>query len=147
MNVTRITLDRLYNLGNFEHQKYSISVDLAPDDSAELALIGLEKVMAALAPENHAGVQSHSELGRTQRRLDCLKTELVADTKEEFIRKNGWFEGTPQEYVARIEQALNEEKAKRLSYEARARQARAFLDKLGGAAEWKDHKLDWEQDE
>ncbi len=51
MNITRITVDRLYNLGSYEHVKFSLSVDVKEGESAAVAMLGVEKIMEALNPK------------------------------------------------------------------------------------------------
>ena len=63
MNVSKITIGRLYNLGNYEHIRYEVSVDLENEDDATKAMVGLEKVIAGLAPIR--GVKCKEELTQT----------------------------------------------------------------------------------
>ena len=148
MKVTKITLARLYNLGSYEHVRYELSVDLGAGDSAANAMLGLEHIMSALNPKT--STSDRPELERKARRINELKTDLAASTGEagenEFRRKHGHFEGTPEEYVSRCEQSFLANVAKRTAWEERAQKARKLLDDLGGAVHWKDAKLDWESD-
>ena len=144
MKTTKITIGRLYNLGSYEHVRYEISVDVNPGESACDALTCLEKIMEALKPERACLVSTKSELDREKFRVEELRKQLAKDGPEEFIRRNGFFEGTPQEYIERCELGYAENVSKRSQYETRARAARQLLDNLGGAAKWKDAKLDWD---
>lgn len=145
MRTTRITIARLFNLGSYEHCRYEISVEIAEGESAKSAIIGLEKVMAALAPESKCSVRTRGELDRE---LNCvleLRNQLSLP-EDEFRRRHGHFEGTPKEYYERCEKMHAENVARREAYEKRAARARELLDELGGAEHWKDAKLDWEND-
>jgi hypothetical protein len=144
--VSRISVDRLYSTGNFEHVKYSLSVEVPEGASAAAALTGIEKIMAALAPESKACCFTRGELDRELNRTIELRKDLLSLSGDEFMRRHGHFEGTPKDYIERCEKMHAENQAKRLAYEHRARKARAILDDLGGAAAWKDAKLDWEND-
>lgn len=147
MKATKITIGRLFNLGSYEHIRYEISVEISENESARDALVGLEKILSALAPERNCCVKTKDDLERGQSRIDELQASLAASTKEEFYRKHGHFVGTPEEYVARCAQSQADDLSNRAAYEKRANRARELLDYLGGAAKWKDAKLDWENDE
>lgn len=147
MNVSRITVARLYNLGSYEHIKYEISVDVPKTDSASDAMLALEHIMEALKPESKCGVHSWGELERESFRLVEMEKLLEEQGPEEFTRRHGHFVGTPEEFIARCEKSYTENMEKRLAYEARAKKARELLDNLGGAVEWKDAKLDWEDEQ
>lgn len=106
------------------------------------ALEGAERLLAALNPKEPGSVQSEATISHDERRLADMK-ERVRDP-EDFSRYYGGYVGTPEEYVARCEQSLNESKAKREAWKARAKKARSLLDDLGGAAQWRDAKLEWD---
>jgi hypothetical protein len=72
---------------------------------------------------------------------------LVNHGPEEFRRRYGHFEGTPAEFLARCKKSHDENVASRYAWEARSARARKMLEDLGGAANWKDAKLDWENDD
>jgi len=144
MNVSRITFDRLYNLGSYEHVKYSLSVDVEKGESSYDALLGVERILESLRPESKCCVKTRGELERSLHHIRQLRIDLAEKGDDEFIRRYGHFVGTPLEYIERCDRMHHEEVAKREKYEARAAKARQLLDDLGGAAKWKDAKLDWE---
>jgi hypothetical protein len=96
MKITKITIGRLYNLGSYEHVRYEISVEVPEGESSATALIGLEKVVTALSPKTHT--HSRDELRREAIRLEIMGKELAL-TEDEFRRKNGFFEGSPLDYL------------------------------------------------
>jgi hypothetical protein len=144
MRVSKITIGRLYNLGNFEHIRYEIAVDLEPGELARDTIIGLERIVAALAPENKCGVHTELELDLKQKHIDSLVQFLKEKGPDEFRQHHGYFVGTPEEYIARVQEMHREEVEKRRKYCERSDDARRLLNGLGGAADWKDCKLDWE---
>jgi len=146
MNVTKITIGRLYNLGSYEHVRYEISVEVRDGESAKDAMLGVEKILTALAPESKCCVQSQGEIEREKHRVDGMFLDLQLPD-EEFRRKHGHFVGSPLEYATRCKESWMNNRIKRENYEARAAKARELLDSLGGAAVWKDAKLDWETDD
>lgn len=147
MKTTKITIARLFNLGSYEHVRYEITVEVGEGESARVALTGLEKIMEALKPERNLCVKTRDELSREARRIAGLKEDLQNMGEEMFRQRHGHFVGHPVEYVARIEAQHTEETAKRLAYAIRARKARQLLDDLGGTEQWRDAKLDWQDDD
>lgn len=145
MNITTITVKRLYNTGSYEHVSYELSVDVKEGESAAAALLGVERILEALNPKT--STHSRGELDREARSIKTMHEKLSNDGPQEFTRYHGHFVGTPEEYIARCEQSHAENVAKRDAWEARAAKARKLLDDLGGAAQWKDAKLDWEDNE
>jgi len=144
VNVTKITIGRLYNLGSYEHVRYELSVEVPQGESPATALLGLEKILTALSPKTHT--HSRDELEREKRRLEIMGNELVLMQEDEFRRKHGFFEGSPLDYVKRCNEGHNKSLAERDAWENRSAKARKMLEDLGGAANWKDAKLDWEDD-
>ena len=148
MKVTKITIGRLYNLGNYEHVRYDITVDVQPGESAASAMIGLEKIITGLAPERAWAVHSEGELEREGRSVEEMSKLLVnAEFDEtEFRRRHGHFEGTPREYYKRCLDSHQSNVTRRAKAVQRAATARKLLEDIGGAANWKDAKLDWQDD-
>lgn len=146
MKTTKLTIGRLFNLGSYEHIRYEITVELNDGDSAEKAIIGLEKIMECIKPEKNTCVKTRSDLRRDAARIAELKAKLVRTSEDQFRNEVGHFVGTPIEYIARLESSHIEEMGKRISYETRCRKARALLDNLGGAETFKDCKLSWEDE-
>lgn len=142
MNITRIEVARLYNLGSYEHISYKLSADVKEGESAEKAMLGLEKIISALSPKT--STHSRLELEREKLNLDNMHERFSNEGPDEFRRYHGHFVGTPEEYIARCEQSHAENVIRRDEWEARNTKARKMLDDLGGAAVWKDAKLDWE---
>jgi hypothetical protein len=147
MKTTKITIGRLFNLGSYEHMRYEITVEIPSSESASDAMIGLEKILEALKPERQCMVKTEAELERESFRLEELKKDLASLGVDEFEQKHGWhIVGTAPEYIQRVEDGYRREVEKRVAYEKRAKCAREALDDIGGAATWKDAKLDWETD-
>jgi len=146
MPITKITIGRLFNLGSYEHVRYELTAEIPAGESAEKTITGLEKILEGLKPERYCCVSSRGEIERENHRIAGMKLELNKDGEDAFRRNHGHFVGTCIEYIARCESSAIESLGKRIAYEQRAKKARELLDNLGGAAEWKDAKLDWEDD-
>jgi len=144
MKITRITIGRLHNLGNYEHIRYELTAEVADGEAPTVAMIGMERILEALNPKC-----PHSTKGEIQR--ERIKLETAHDmTNEEFACSFGHegisYKGTRAEYMGRMAVALIDEETKRTLWDARQAKARKLLEDLGGAANWKDHKLDWEDE-
>lgn len=139
MNITKITIGRLYNLGNYEHVRYEITTEIKDGESAATAIKGMESVLAGLSPLEKAGIVSQQEITRRMREIEEMKKIPVA----EWERRYGHCAGTPSEVIQRYEESLEEDVSKRDIALKRAREARELFDDLGGASAWKDAKLNW----
>jgi len=142
MKITKLTIARLYNLGSYEHVRYELTAEITEGESPATALLGLEKIIAALSPKT--STRSRTELERAKRQLEDMHKKLSDEGPDAFRRYHGSFVGTPEEYIERCEQSHAENVARRDAWEARSAKARKMLEDLGGAANWKDSKLDWE---
>lgn len=142
MNVSKITIGRLYNLGNYEHVRYELTVEVKEGESASAAVIALEKILRGLQPLDRRGIKSAAELSREEKQVEEMRQMPVA----EWERRYGHCQGTPSEVIARYEAELMESTARRTAALERARKAREYFDDLGGVETWKDAKLDWEDD-
>lgn len=141
--ITKITLGRLYNLGNYEHVRYDLTVEVPDGASATKAIIGMERIIAGLSPLKNSPTRDECHL-----RLDAAYiAKLKSLNAEEWKREHGDSKGTRKEIIGRYEKSLKEETLKRQKAFSTAERARLLFDDLGGAAHWKDAKLDWENDD
>lgn len=146
MNVTRITVGRLYNLGSYEHVRYELSLDVPTGESPATALVAIEKILGALSPKT--STHSRDELERELRRIGEMRLCLQRGGEEELKRVHGFhIAGTPDEYIQRCQESYEKNVAAREAWEAKSKKARQLLDDLGGAANWKDAKQDWDTDD
>jgi hypothetical protein len=139
MKINKITIGRLYNLGNYEHIRYDLTVELKDDESAATAVLGLEKILAGLKPDKY--IKSEIELEREAAKIERMKKM----TAEEWDNEHRYSQGSREEITRRYEAALEEEKRKRAETIARGEKARELFDDLGGASQWKDAKMEWEE--
>lgn len=139
--VTKITVARLYNLGNYEHVRYELTADVPPESGATGAMIALEKILEGMRPVK--GVMSLEDLKRKQEEINLMKTMPAV----EWERRYGHYAGTPTEIIARFEESLKDDTERREKAVQIAQKARLLLDNLGGAAVWADAKLGWEDEQ
>lgn len=142
MNISKITIGRLYNLGSYEHVRYELTAEIHASESAATAIMGMEKILAALSPKTHT--HSRDELAREKKQVEEMHRLLSDEGPDAFRKHHSYFVGTPEEYIARCEESHAASVAERDAWEARSAKARKMLEDLGGAANWKDAKLGWE---
>jgi len=138
--VRTITLGRLYNLGNYEHIRYEIAVDLDPAEDPSEMLIGLSRIMESLKPLEKYQCPTERSLERA--RKDILRHEAMSD--EEYEREHFGATSTRRQYIDFSIAQLKRDTERREEAIAKREKAHKMLDALGGAAKWTDAKLDWE---
>jgi hypothetical protein len=144
--IAKFTVGRLYNLGSYEHVRYELTIEVPEGESATKAFQGVERLFVALNPKAPALVPSVTEIAHDKARIDRMRELLLNNGKEEFNRQHCSYVGTPKQYIARCQKSLNESIKRRQAWEARSRKARQMLEDLGGAAKWRDAKLEWDDD-
>jgi hypothetical protein len=143
MNVSKITIGRLYNLGDYEHIRYELTVEIPHGESPATAIIGMEKILSALNPKTPGGVPDEADTKRETQRL----AEMRSMDDELFERYHRGHKGTRAEYTQFLSDKIAEGTKRREQWLARSAKARKLLEDLGGAANWKDAKLDWENED
>lgn len=123
--INRVTIGRLHNLGDYEHIRYEISVDVLPSDNPSAIVTQLETILNDL--QASSGVSSSSL--RTAR-------EALATPASELSE---WDAAHLQEYKERVRK-VEEAHAKRVA-------AKESLFQLHGAAVFTDAKTEWDDDE
>lgn len=141
--ITRITIGRLYNLGSYEHVRYELTVEIPEGESPTVAVMGMEKILEGMKPVKTLPVDNEWEIKR--KHDEILRMENL--TGDQWQREYGHCVGSREEVIERYKTSHNEAVQKREAALARASRARALFDDLGGAAEWKDAKLDWDDDD
>ena len=106
MQITKITIGRLYNLGSYEHVRYELTAEVPAGESAATAIIGMEKLMSALSPKT--STHSRDELDREKRGVDEMHRLLSDDGPEEF--------GTTTSLAHRFTFYISEPEASPLEY-------------------------------
>lgn len=134
MNVTKITIGRLYNLGNYEHVRYEISAEVNEDGCASMALTGLERVLNGLNPKCPV---DQCALWECQRK---------AKWDDKDWQASRWVDNWR---VAKQENELElaELQSKLEAWKKHQAKCRTLLDDLAGASEYKDAKLNWDDDD
>lgn len=119
--ITRIQIQRLHNLGNYESVRYEVAVDVSPNDDASKVLRTLEKALEDIRAKS--GVDSF----------------YLKRAKEKLEKPNDfetWEIENAKEQIAKHEAA----KAKRKS-------AHELLASLHCTSEKRDAKDNWEDEE
>jgi hypothetical protein len=139
--ISRISVGRVYNLGNYEHIRYELTVDIPAGESATEAIKAVEALISGLQPIR--GIATEEELSREAKRIAETKMMSLA----EFERRHGQPVGGPEAYIKRCEESLEEKLRERKSAERKTTAVRKAFDDLGGAAKRHDAKLDWDDDD
>lgn len=125
--VSSITADRLYNLGNYEHVKFSVTVEVSRSQQASTVFSNLERLLKALNPKSPV---SDYALARADN--DLLQTPEPDATPEEIA------------YIEKVKQDASARVAEYLGWkEARARALELF-NSIGGDVVETDAKDRWE---
>lgn len=139
--ISKFTVGRLYNLGNYEHIRYELTVDIAEGDDAAEAIVGVERILAGLAPDK--SIKDFDSIRRDEERIQRMRTMSAVDWEREYRHH----EGTPSEVIARYEEALVADKKRREESITRQRRARDLFNDLGGAEKFTDAKLSWDDNQ
>ena len=121
--LTRLTIARLYNMGNYEHVRYELTCEIPPDGSAKQTALDMAAVLAALKPIRKDYLVEQA-LAVTRKEQSAL-TEYEKDHLAEYQEKVAAYEFLR----ARKDWALNK------------------LDELGGTSVKTDAKKDWRDDD
>lgn len=137
--ITKITVGRLFNLGNYEHVRYDLTVEIAPGESAASAIHGVERIIAGMKPVRH--VESEAALAHKAKEIETMRTM----TDEQWRRSYGHCEGSREEVIRRYTESHEKYVAEREKALSTARRARELFDDLAGAEKWTDAKLEWDE--
>lgn len=139
--ISRITIARLHNLGNYEHVRYEVTVELPPGTSPASVLHATEKMLNAMEPKPPHSVY---EVLNAQRELAKPSPKLA-----DFLDGRD-YSYTPEQ---RLEQANDaRERALKIvnrhnEWRQRRDAAHRRFDELGGTALHRDAKAEWDEDE
>lgn len=125
-HVSKITISRLYNLGNYEHIRYEISVDVPAGESAANAAKDLYEILQDLRPNSVSAFTANNAqrtLERPELAADADQTTRMRDLEDRSLARKVF-----QKWVDEQDR------------QARARKA---LDAVGGSIRYHDAKMDW----
>lgn len=142
--IERITIGRLYNLGNYEHIRYELTATVHDGQSASTIVRGMENILVGLAPLK--GIREEQELENAAVRIEALRNMTPEAYAESEMQGYGQKEGRIEK-IDRLQNQLTEERKKRDRALARQAKCRQLFDDLGGASEWKDAKQNWQDDD
>lgn len=136
MKVTKITIGRLYNLGNYEHIRYEVTVEVPAGESAATACMGLEKILERLNPKMPHGVPSQGELRTLAHSLASTR-----ESDDQTIRRD--YGVSKYGRIRQLTHQLAEGQIRLSRWEKQRHVARILLQDVGGAANLRDAKDDW----
>lgn len=136
--ISRITMGRLHNLGNYEHIRYEVTVDLPPGTSPSSVARELEDTLNALEPK-----QPVSDWDLRQ----AMKTLAEPEpTLQQMVDDDDPFDG-PEQALRRVQADRERARLHITRHQAWTKSrdaALARLDQLGGASLHSDAKDNWE---
>ncbi len=132
--ITRFIIGRLYNLGNYEHIRYELSVEIGEGRSAALALRNTLRLLRAVNPKPP---------------IPSYEYEIA---KSKIAKPNDWhknIEDKAAQEKARKEMVADAlKKVKQFeTWVKRRHAAELVLDDIGGTKAFKDAKLSWDDDD
>lgn len=124
--VSRLTVSRLYNMGNYEHTRYEVSVEVPEGADASEAMRRLKDILWSLRPvktgDTYSMLRAREALARQAAGEDLDKYDQdQLDTYREMVRRS-------EAGHARVSAAI------------------AALKDLGGVSEFKDAKEKWDDE-
>lgn len=127
--VVRVGIGRLYNLGNYEHIRYDLTIEIPEGADTLDAVSKLRQILRALKP-----VKSKSYEDTQAERLGAMTPE----ERQEQI-KNGSY--AAKDFIAAEERLL-----KRSAAKSKREAALQLFNNLAGASVYTDHKEQWDDD-
>lgn len=139
--ISRITIGRLHNLGNYEHVRYEVTVDLPPGTSPASVLHATEHMLNALEPK---GPYSAYEVLNAQRELAKPAPKLAdfVDGRDHYDTPDKRLESANKDRERAL-QIVNRHNEWRQRRDAAHRR----FDELGGIALHRDAKAEWDEDD
>lgn len=122
--VSRIGIGRLYNLGNYEHIRYDLTVEVPDGASAMAVFKSMVRLLRALNPKP-----------------PCTKYDYN-DAVETLAKSADHLGNYERERVPILKKRLEEYE----EWKARRSKAVSLFDQLGGSTVEMDHKDSWEDD-
>ncbi|HEU4345898.1 MAG TPA: hypothetical protein VFU31_30470 [Candidatus Binatia bacterium] len=137
MKVSKITIGRLFNLGNYEHVRYELSVEVPEGESAATAVRGLENILAGLNPKQPRGVHRDDDIEAMEEELINIRAMADLDVEVRYGQSK---------LVALESRERRVALAKSITARWREIQknARTLFDDMNGAEKFTDAKQNWE---
>jgi hypothetical protein len=124
--ISRVTLGRLHNLGNYEHVRYEVTVDLPPGTSPAKVIAELEDTLNKLQPKRRYDPWTVANAMKMLREL-----ETAGGVRDEADERN-WAHWTEIVKIHEAQQAQHQE-------------ALAAFDQFGGTKVFTDAKENWDE--
>lgn len=132
--IRRITIGRLYNLGNYEHVRYELSVEIGEGKSAALALRNTLRLLKAVNPKPPVALYDYERAKLQIEKPGDWHKNVVDKIEQAKFRKEMVVEA--KKNVKKFETWLKRRHA-----------AEAVLDDIGGTKAFKDAKLSWDDND
>lgn len=123
--ITQLRIGRMHNLGNYEHIKYEVTVEIAPNDDAGKLLVNVESILNDL----------QVDLPHSEWEISCAK-DLLAKPEADLDEFNVKRLPDAKRKIAENQAAMKRREAARLA-----------LSTLNYESEHKDAKDNWDDDD
>lgn len=90
MHVTKITIGRLFNLGNYKHVRYELTVEVPAGASVQAALEGAETVIEELSPKKDKYPELAAKLHELERRKHSVSMMSMERIAHKFGRSRAY---------------------------------------------------------
>lgn len=127
--VTRVGIGRLYNLGNYEHIRYDLTIEIPEGADALDAVSKMRQILRALKPVKAKGYED--------RKAETLLAMSPQERDEQIRDGNHRLEDFD---------AAAEIVARRSVVKAKREAALKLFNDLGGESVYTDHKEQWDDD-
>jgi hypothetical protein len=89
--VSRITVARLFNTGNYEHVRYELSVDVDDGSSAREALLDTVRILAGLKPlkKSYGYDQAKAILMKPYTEISMVEAEKIEEARKTVADYDG----------------------------------------------------------
>ena len=124
MNITKITIGRLYNLGSYEHIRYEVTVEIPEGADVSKTLIHLETALNTLAVRP-------PEVWSVRHARESLSKPVSEQTEHDLSNA-----AAHREIVRRAEE-----------WKMKQDYARKMLGDFALSSEFTDHKDNWDQED
>ena len=129
--ISKITVARLYNLGNYEHVRYELTVDVPEGESARTALRNTMLLLKAANPKPPVSTQRYNHAKEFIAAPEKIATDITCKKSR-------------AKYLKEVVAASKKEVAEYEAWLKQRDRAMELLDRMGGATTHTDAKNTWE---
>lgn len=127
--VARVGIGRLYNLGNYEHIRYDLTIEIPEGVDVKESVSKMRQILRALKPKRSEGYEV-----RRARELAAMPPE----DREDYAIKHGLTLEDFQKADSAVQILAQRDERRKAALE--------LFNNLGGESVYTDHKEQWDDD-